>query len=194
VSSLHPIILSVPPVSGKLDAQRRVARQALALSCKTSGVPCGPFEKDVRDVPQPFDGIYWSLTHKPRYVAAVVARTPVGIDLEEIRPRDTALYGYVADEREWALAGDRNWDAFFRFWTAKEAVLKATGAGLKEMKKARIQAVIHEGSLTVQYAARTWTVQHYRFNNYLVSLTHEGDIRWTLVDDHPALLSDSSPL
>lgn len=186
---LHAVILSVSPLSGNLDTQRRVARRALELSCKTSGVSCGPFEKDIRDVPKPFDGMYWSLSHKPQYVAAVVAPSPVGIDLEEIRPRAQALYGYVADEREWALAGERNWDAFFRFWTAKEAVLKATGARLKDLKKARIQALMHDSGLRVQYDTRMWTVQHYRFKNYLVSLTHEGDVRWTLFENplHPSV-------
>ena len=65
---------------------------------------------------------YWSLSHKSRYVAAVVGPTPVGIDLEEIVPRSEGLHDHVAREEEWALA-DRSWETFFRYWTAKEAVM-----------------------------------------------------------------------
>jgi 4'-phosphopantetheinyl transferase len=163
----------------RIEAQRRRAREALIQSCLASGVPAGPFEKDTRNVPLTFAGIYWSISHKPQYVAAVVSSSPVGIDLEEITPRKTGLFGYIAEDSEWALA-ERNWDTFFRFWTAKEAVLKATGAGLKDLKKARIQTILHGNHLIVQYADRLWPVQHYRFGNHLVSLTHKGEIRWTL--------------
>ena len=169
-----------PP--SRLAMQRRLAREALALSCEASGVSRRPFEKDAHNVPQPFDGIYWSLSHKPHYVAAVVSRHPVGIDIEEITPRDAMLYEYVAEEAEWALAGEQNWEIFFRFWTAKEAVLKATGVGLKDLKKARVE-VVQADRLIVQYDGRRWPVQHYRFGHHLVSLTHDGEIRWTLLED-----------
>jgi len=162
-----------------MEAQRRRAREALVQSCLASGVPAGPFAKDTRNVPLPFGGIYWSISHKPQYVAAVISSSPVGIDLEEVTPRTRRLFGYIAEDSEWALA-EQNWDTFFRFWTAKEAVLKATGAGLRDLKKARIQAILDGDRLIVEYAERPWPVQHYRFGSHLVSLTHEGKIRWTL--------------
>ena len=163
----------------RIEAQRRRAREALVQSCLASGVPAGPFAKDTRNVPLPFGGTYWSISHKPQYVAAVVSSSPVGIDLEEVTPRKRRLFGYIAEDSEWALA-EQNWDTFFRFWTAKEAVLKATGAGLKDLKKTRIQTILDGDRLIVVYAQHPWPVQHYRFGNHLVSLTHSGEIRWTL--------------
>ncbi len=62
--------------------------------------------------------------------------TPLGIDLEHMRPFDEAddFARHYYSMRETALlnslSGDQKWDAFFKFWTAKESFLKAKGSGL----------------------------------------------------------------
>jgi 4'-phosphopantetheinyl transferase len=186
VHCLHPVILPLSPEERRLhgrarvQAQSRRAREALALSCGASGVAPGPFVKDERDAPLPFNGTYWSLSHKSRYVAAVVGPKAIGIDLEEIAPRHERLHPYVAGESEWALA-DQSWETFFRYWTAKEAVLKAAGVGLAHLKKARIHSILDAENLIVEYESRLWPVRHFRFEDHIVSLTHDGeDIRWSL--------------
>src|SRR5437868_5120369 len=132
---LHPVILPIPDAErglrgrARVLAQSRVAREALAQSCRESSVRLGPLAVNARGAPVPFDNSFWSLSHKSRFAAAVVGPTPIGIDIEEIRPRNEALLDYVADTAEWALA-ERNWETFFRYWTAKEAVLKTAGVGL----------------------------------------------------------------
>ena len=187
--ALYPVILPFCAEDqelhgrNRMEAQRRRAREALVRSCNASGIPCGPFEKDARNVPRPFAGGYWwSVSHKRRYVAAVVSATPIGIDLEEIMPRHNSLFGRLAEEWEWQLAGDREWETFFRYWTAKEAVLKATGVGLRHLQHTRIQRVVDADRLVVQYGGRLWPVHQYRFHNHIVSLTDVKDIRWTLID------------
>ncbi len=120
---LHPVILPISPQDQRLRGRERVlaqsqrAREALAFSCAASGVSLGPLTTGARGAPIPFDNTYWSLSHKSRFVAAVVGPTPIGIDIEEIRPRNEELYGYVAGADEWALT-DRSWETFFRYWTA----------------------------------------------------------------------------
>jgi 4'-phosphopantetheinyl transferase len=188
---IYPVILPLcpgnpPDARERLQAQRRRAREALVKSCTESGLPAGPFEKDERNVPLPFGGIYWSISHKPRYVAGVVSSSPIGIDLEEIAAREPGLFGYLAGEPEWDLAENREWETFFRYWTAKEAVLKATGRGLSDLKNARIERVLDTERLIVRCADRLWPVQHYRFPNHIVSVAHDGEIHWMMMEESSA--------
>ncbi len=80
----------------------------------------------------------FSLTHTRGFAACALLRgAPVGIDAEDVRrPVDLD-----AVARRWfapsecrlleELPRERRADAFFRIWTAKEAILKATGLGLR---------------------------------------------------------------
>lgn len=78
----------------------------------------------------------FSLSHSGRWVGVAVAHAEVGLDIEAARP---ALYGpelaaTVLATSELAAFGrtapaDRP-PAFLRYWTRKEAILKATGHGL----------------------------------------------------------------
>lgn len=183
---LYPVILPLTTEEQRLRgharvrAQSRRAREALARSCEASGVRLGPLVKGDRNTPLPFHGTFWSLSHKPRFVVAVVGPAPIGIDIEEITPRTEGLLDYIASKAEWALA-ERSWETFFRFWTAKEAVLKAVGVGLAHLKKARIHAILDTDNLIVDYASKLWAVRHFRFQNHIVSLTHDGhEIAWDL--------------
>ena len=113
-----------------MEAQRRRAREALVRSCVASGIPCGPFDKDACNVPRPFSGNYWSISHKPRYVAAVVSSTPIGIDLEEITPRNKALFGAWSQDQ---------WNPVFiaPVFTALEyASFRAFGVGVRQARLA----------------------------------------------------------
>ena len=161
----------------------RHARRALELSAAKSAVTLGQLTKDDRGVPQPFNGIFWSLTHKTEYVAAVVAPQPIGIDIEKIRPCSERLFGKTATDVEWALA-DRFADRlgiFFRYWTAKEAVLKAGGTGLVDLSKCRIVALDGDTALSVDYQGRTWQIEHYFFDDHLASVVTQGsNVEWTL--------------
>jgi 4'-phosphopantetheinyl transferase len=78
--------------------------------------------------------ISFNLSHSGAYAAAAVSRgRELGIDIEEIRPdiawRDIAARFFSAEETAW-LDSMAEPEAFFRLWTAKEAVLKAVGIGL----------------------------------------------------------------
>ena len=112
---LYPIILAVPEDARRLPPRDLVlflslhARKALKLSALKSHLDLNEPLKNAEGRPLPSNGVYWSLTHKPDYVAAVVAGTPIGMDVEKMAVRQTApLYEKVADSDEWALIGEKS--------------------------------------------------------------------------------------
>lgn len=78
----------------------------------------------------------FNLSHTDGLTLVAVARTPVGIDVERLRPLADALglaHRFLAPAEAAAVAatGAAARDAaFLRAWTRKEAVLKASGHGL----------------------------------------------------------------
>jgi 4'-phosphopantetheinyl transferase len=190
--TLFPVLLAVPESARKLPAPSRVkylsrhARKALAASAQKSNIELGELKKDADGRPLPFDGIHWSLTHKTEYVGAVVSQAAIGIDLEKAQPRRTrGLFGKAASAAEWQLAGGQSWDNFHRFWTAKEAVLKAVGVGLKDLSTCRVVEVIDTYNLVIAYHDRLWPVEHCFFEGHVASIVKSGGrVQWTLLK-HP---------
>ena len=78
--------------------------------------------------------VEFSITHTHGLVGvAVSAEHPVGFDIEEIRPVREGFAARYLSEREQAeirAVGDPN-EALLRLWTAKEAVGKYHGTGLR---------------------------------------------------------------
>jgi len=186
---LFPIILPVAEelwkLSGKdkVDHLSRSAREALKLSAEKSGVRLGELRKDEKGVPCPVNGSYWSLSHKSKYVAAVVSNGKVGIDIEEIKPRPESLFSYVASDDEWRLK-DRSWDTFFCYWTAKEAILKAIGIGISGLKTCRIISVPDENHIALDYKGHSFLVEQLRYKNHIVSvLKDDNEIDWIILED-----------
>ena len=159
---LHPVILPVPQqVQGFKPKDRvtflsRHARRALSRSAAKSGVHAGELLKDENGRPLPFDGTFWSITHKTQYVAGVVAPTPIGIDIERIRELSRGLFRKTAADPEWALADTEGKSllTFFRFWTSKEAVLKATGVGIKDLLKCQVRQILDDCHLIIHMKAK----------------------------------------
>ncbi len=177
VEKLFPVILEVSHVVGSLATRERVvmlsrlARRAVRLSAQRSGHGPDVLEKDADGVPLPSNGYFWSVTHKPRFVGGVVSSRPVGIDIERIKPRSQALFDKVASSEEWDLAGGRAVLAFFRYWTAKEAVLKAVGVGLTGLSRCRVTAVPDDRHLTISFEHRLWPVSQLLFDGHIAAVT-----------------------
>jgi 4'-phosphopantetheinyl transferase len=186
---LRAVILAVPETARTLPPRERVAflsrhaRKALQISAAESNLTIGAPLKDREGRPQPVKGVYWSLTHKPAYVGAIVARRLIGIDIETIAQRKTeALFDKVADSDEWALIGSRSWEGFHRYWTAKEAVLKADGTGLEGLSRCRVVAITDASSLIVQIRRRKMTVDHFYFDGHIAAVAKTaGTVHWTLL-------------
>ena len=74
----------------------------------------------------------FSMTHAGEFVGVALHTSPVGLDVEEIRPLvDLAsMAGHACSPAELAAGAGASAEAFFSVWTRKEAVLKATADGL----------------------------------------------------------------
>ena len=85
---------------------------------------------------------HFNLSHSGQFALCALSDTPVGADIEVVRPRKEGLPGYTfkdADyERYLALGGD--WDAFYTLWTEVESIIKYTGEGLKAYRRAELPA------------------------------------------------------
>jgi len=196
--TLYPVVM---PVSGdvqRLSGREKVAalsdcaRQALRLSADRAGVVLGDLIKDADDIPLPFGEYYWSVSHKPKYAAAVIGRGRMGIDVEEIEPRKEAIFGHVAGDEEWRLFGGKSWDSLYRCWTAKEAVVKSTGTGLAGLKSCRVLDVQDATSISLSFEGRSYRVAQMRVDGHIVSVL-KGDnlVEWVILD-RPAT-PDSKP-
>ena len=186
---LHPVILPVPAEVQEFKPKDRViflsryARRALKRSAARSGILAGDLLKDENGMPLPFDGTFWSITHKTQYVAGVVAPTPIGIDIERIRDFSRGLLGKTAADREWALANteEKSLLTFFRFWTSKEAVLKATGIGIKDLLKCQVHQIPDERHLVIHYEGKDWLIEHFFFDRHIASIVQNSfHIDWAV--------------
>ena len=186
---LHPVILPVPELVQKYKPKDRVlylsrhARRALERSAARSGIRVGELLKDKNGMPLPFDGTFWSLTHKTQYVGGVVAPTPIGLDIERIRDFSRGLFRKTATEQEWALANTEGKSllTFFRFWTSKEAVLKATGIGIKDLLKCQVRQILDERHLVIDYEGKDWLIEHFFYDRHIASIVQNNfRIDWAI--------------
>lgn len=195
---LYPVILAVPDKEQKLTGREKVAnlsnyaRRALEISAQKSCIELGDLTKNKNGAPLPFDGNYWSLTHKPIYVGGVIAPTQIGIDIEKIRPCSKALFRKTANESEWGLSDADSFKFFFRYWTSKESVLKASGTGIRDLSKCRIVQIIDHNHLVINYEDRKWLIEHFYFDGHIASVVkNDFDVEWTIeptTKSLPALL------
>jgi 4'-phosphopantetheinyl transferase len=89
-------------------------------------------------------GLWFNLSHSQGLALCAVCRHPIGVDLEYIRENTDveALAKRFFTDREYevvrSLPPNQQQQVFFRYWTCKEAYLKATGAGLSQLEQVEI--------------------------------------------------------
>ncbi|MHC5725109.1 MAG: 4'-phosphopantetheinyl transferase HetI, partial [Nostoc sp.] len=90
-------------------------------------------------------GLAFNLSHSQELgLCAVNCTRPIGVDLEYIRPMSDleALAKRFFLRREYemlrSLSPNQQQEIFFRYWTCKEAYLKATGDGLSQLEQIEV--------------------------------------------------------
>ncbi len=80
-------------------------------------------------------GLAVSISHTHHLVAVAASYDgPLGVDVEEVYPREVRALAerwFLPEERAWMAAQPDELKAFLHLWTAKEAVGKALGTGLR---------------------------------------------------------------
>ena len=190
MTTLFPVILTVPLEKQTLTGREKVrflsqyARRAAERSAARADILLDELKKNEKGMPLPSSGVYWSISHKPLYVAGVVSREPIGIDIERIRPYTAGLEKKVADASEWALYPMDRAELLFRYWTAKEAVLKQTGIGLAGLSSCKIIAVPEEECMTVRFRNQDFQVAHITFDSHIAAVVKQSHtrIQWIMND------------
>lgn len=127
-------------------------------------------------------GVYFNLSHSEEYVALAVCSSEVGVDIELVRPYSAAVAKkcYTAEEREWLTKSDDR--AFYKLWTGKESIMKATGMGFSLSPESFSVLPVLPGPHII--CGGTWYMQWYSFNDYEIcaaSVTEE-EARIKVVD------------
>jgi len=187
---LHPVILTVPKQFSNFSIQQRVkgiskiSRETVFVSAHLSQLTIKRLKQASTGMPEPDKGVYWSVSHKPKFVCGVVSNRKIGIDIEEINPQKQSMYAYVASDQEWECInnGSRSKRSFFRCWTAKEAVLKAEGTGIPDLLKCLVVADVDDSTMVLSYHDRLWLIEHYYLSNHIAAIVkNEMDIKWHLI-------------
>ena len=150
------------------------AREALGLSAREAGIALGTLAKNDAGAPLPSNGYFWSLAHKSNYVTAVAADVAIGIDLEKTRSVTSGLYRRIAGEDEWGLSDDDREHLFYRYWTAKEAVLKVAGTGIRELAYCRIAVVPAEEWIHLDFKGEPFIVRQFYHDQHVISVVDVG--------------------
>ncbi len=184
-STLYPVVLSVPDEKRSLERREHVkylsmhARKALQISAQRSGMVIEKLLKDDSGMPLPFNGIYWSIAHKPEYVAGVVSTEKIGIDIEKIKPCSEGVFKRIANDQELSLITKMSDHYFFRYWTSKEAALKAAGTGFAGLSKCRITKILDNNNLLIDLDGQKKQVEHVFFDHHIATILKDKfKIKW----------------
>ncbi len=116
------------------SALRRLIGGYLKIDPSEARLDEGPFGKPW--LSRPDRALRFNISHTPGLGVISISRTiETGIDVESsvrsIRDRELIPRCFTEREQRQIEADESTWqDMFFRFWTAKESLMKATGLGL----------------------------------------------------------------
>lgn len=93
------------------------------------------------------NGFYWSVSHKPEYVAAAISSVPIGVDIELNVSRSHELLKTFSVP---------DWKTFYRHWVCKEALIKLLQLTIHDMPRIQIEHE-EENSVLVSYQQNHYT-------------------------------------
>ena len=117
---------------------------------------------------------YFNISHAGDYVALAVANCEVGVDIEKVSAYSDAVAAkcFTPPEREW-LRREGCDEAFYRLWTAKESVMKASGFGFSLPPEAF--SVLPLDSSAHSIAGKPWFLDWLSFSGYIICRATDGE-------------------
>lgn len=114
-------------------------------------------------------GFHFNLSHSGDYVALAIDSSPVGVDVEQLRPtRDwdaIARRFFTADEQRWLASFDEaeRRRRFIALWSRKESLLKATGEGIAGGLNSFSAIADNDTTIAIGHRGQTWFLRSYGF-------------------------------
>ncbi len=199
--TLYPVLIEIPHAPDekppeRMIKQREYARRALRNCAKLTGAPEDGWTQAEGGAPLPNGEYFWSISHTRGLAAAVIAKTPIGIDVERIKERRQDLFDEIGTEGEWQLLGGKTWPNFFKLWTAKEATVKANSKGIAHIADCKLIQLSQDNepftpsslqptvpkTATILYQTKNWTIHHHinRTDTHIAALatTETSPVCW----------------
>ena len=137
--------------------------------------------------------VFYNISHSGDLIVIAVANQPVGIDIEHLRQdfntADVLGACFSADEQLHIQHAKDGISAFYRLWTRKEALLKATGKGVDDdMINVPALDGVHEVAAGVIGSAESWVVQSMDRGAYICSVAgkHGGGYIMIMIEEFVA--------
>ena len=126
--------------SKRIDAERSLIADTLArlLICRKLKIQnsqlkfcLNPYGKPLLESPP---DLHFNVSHSGKWVVCCIDQTPIGVDVEEMRPVDYRIIERFFSKEEatvfFDLSEEKREEHFFDLWTLKESYVKAIGKGL----------------------------------------------------------------
>ncbi|MFT4542355.1 MAG: phosphopantetheinyl transferase [Planctomycetota bacterium] len=168
------------PPPERIAAQRTASKRAVRASATRNAASIGVLRKAGSGAPLQTQGWHYSLSHCSSWVAGVIHRAPVGIDVEAVQERRQELVEKALSDEERSLMPEQDAAlAFARAWTAKESILKRAGIGLGDLSKCKIIEQQAADELVLEYKGERQLVRQLVHEGHVFAL-HTAGIDWSV--------------
>ena len=117
----------------------------------------------------PKNTLHFNLSHTDNCALIAISNHEVGVDIEFINPRidfaDILSNSFNTDEIEFILGSRNKTKTFFKFWTRKEALVKAMGKGIDDnLPKIKVTDGFHLNQGLILRSDIDWRVLSFEVN------------------------------
>ena len=126
-------------------------------------------------------GWHFNVSHSGNWILIAIGKVRVGVDLEWVKPdfafHDLMPSSFSPAEQQYIDACANTRQCFYRLWTRKEALVKATGKGIDD-RFGQIPSLTGSHPTDAQLIGQEghWTVNSFMVtDNYPAAAAYEGD-------------------